>query len=165
MTTRTPATIRKRSTTRTASVTRDAWQEFQAFLRARCERMTQPRRIVLEAALAREDHFRADDLVADLSHRERRVSRGTVYRTLALLVEAGILRQIRDSDTHVHYEAVFGRVPHEHMVCDTCGRFIEFCDPQIAVRLKQACRTQKFQERTHRIIVFGLCENCRKAKP
>jgi Fur family ferric uptake transcriptional regulator len=134
--------------------------EFQAFLRERSERITEPRRIVLESALARRDHFRADDLAADLSQGKDRVSRGTVYRTLALLVQAGMVREIRDKDTHVHYESVFGREHHEHMVCDTCGRFIEFTDADIAAHIERACRAHRFRQRTHRVVVFGVCDDC-----
>ncbi len=138
----------------------NAWVEFREFLRRRGERITQPRRIVLQRALACKDHFRADELVAALVKERRRVSRGTVYRTLALLVQAGLLREIRDGDIHVHYEAVLGREHHEHMVCDKCGAFIEFSDANIAEQLIQACQKLNFQERTHRIVIFGLCEKC-----
>jgi len=145
---------------RAATDDHDAWVEFREFLRRRGERITQPRRIVLQGALARGDHFRADDLAADLARGRRHVSRGTVYRTLALLVEAGLLRAIRDGDVHVHYEITFGREHHEHMVCDTCGKFIEFSDADINGQLENACRKLKFRERFHRIMIFGLCEQC-----
>ena len=145
---------------RAANDDHDAWVEFREFLRNRGERITQPRRIVLQGALTRGDHFRADELVADLAQGRRHVSRGTVYRTLALLVEAGLLRAIRDGDVHVHYEITFGREHHEHMVCDKCGAFTEFSDAGINEQLANACRKMNFQERTHRIMIFGLCEKC-----
>jgi Fur family ferric uptake transcriptional regulator len=138
----------------------EAWQQFKEFLRQRGARVTETRRIVLERALQRGDHFRADQLAGDLAQGKDRVSRGTVYRTLALLVEIGFLREIRDSDTHVHYEPTFGREHHEHMVCDSCGAFVEFDDQRIGEQLKAACKEKGFQQRTHRVIIFGLCEAC-----
>ncbi|MBN1553614.1 MAG: transcriptional repressor [Phycisphaerae bacterium] len=138
----------------------DAWVEFQQFLRRRGERITQPRRIILQRALQCRDHFRAEELAAALAQADRPVSRGTVYRTLGLLVEAGLLREIRDGDVHVHYEVTVGREHHEHMVCDRCGRFIEFSDADIAEQLDHACRKHNFHQRTHRIVIFGLCEKC-----
>lgn len=145
---------------RAADGDHDAWAQFSEFLRRRGERITQPRRIVLQRALACKDHFRADELASALAKERRHVSRGTVYRTLALLVEAGLLRAIRDGDVHVHYEITVGREHHEHMVCDKCGAFTEFGDADINEQLHHACRKLKFRERTHRIVIFGLCEKC-----
>ncbi len=138
----------------------DAWKQFQEFLRSQGARVTETRRIVLERALVREDHFRADELAAELAQGKDRVSRGTVYRTLALLVQVGFLREIRDSDTHVHYESTFGREHHEHMVCDDCGGFIEFADPRVGEQLDAACREKGFEQRTHRVVIFGRCADC-----
>jgi Fur family ferric uptake transcriptional regulator len=138
-----------------------AWEVFLAFLKARGDRVTQTRRIVLEHALGRKDHFKADDLAGDLAGGVDRVSRGTVYRTLALLVQAGIVREIRDTDTHAHFEPVFDREPHEHMICDECGKFIEFIDQGLAGHIDRACAKQKFSQRIHRVVVFGLCKDCK----
>lgn len=140
----------------------DVWREFQEFLRQQGARVTETRRIVLERALTRHDHFRADELAAELARGSDRVSRGTVYRTLALLVRVGYLREIRDSDMHVHYESTFGRDHHEHMVCDACGRFVEFDDERVGQQLKASCREKGFQQRTHRVVIFGLCKACQK---
>jgi Fur family ferric uptake transcriptional regulator len=141
----------------------EAWDLFQAFLRRRGARVTETRRIVLRAALLRDDHFQADDLATELARGADRVSRGTVYRTLALLVQGDFLREIRDSDTHIHYERLFGRSAHEHMVCDQCGRFLEFDDPVLRERLADAAQRSDFQMRTHHITVFGRCRDCQRA--
>ena len=140
-----------------------AWQQFVRFLKAGGARITQSRRIVLEAALRRQDHFRADELAGVLVSGANRVSRGTVYRTLALLVRAGMVREIRDADTHTHYEAVFAREWHEHMICDRCGRFIEFTDAGLAEHIEKACQQQGFTWRVHRVEVFGLCQGCARS--
>lgn len=141
-----------------------AWLDFRSFLQQRGDRVTTPRRIVLETALTRTDHFRADDLAADLAKHKPRVSRGTVYRTLGLLVEAGMLREIRDSDVHIHYEPVVGRTPHDHLICDECKKFIEFSDPGLEIHLKRACCENNFSMRAHRVVVFGLCSKCQSKK-
>lgn len=142
--------------------TRQAWIEFVSFLKRRAHRVTTSRRIVLERVFERHDHFRADELAGDLSTGPNRVSRGTIYRTLALMVEAGLVREIRDADVHAHYEHVFGHDHHEHMICRTCGAFGEFNDPVIARRLDRVCRTENFRQTSHRIVVFGTCLQCRR---
>lgn len=136
------------------------WQEFVTFLKKRGARVTKSRRIILEHVLRRHDHFRADEVAAALATGPGRVSRGTVYRTLALLIETGMIRQIRDSDTHAHYEHVVGHAHHEHMICDACGSFIEFQDEGVSERLREACSRMGFVERTHRVVVMGTCKDC-----
>jgi Fur family ferric uptake transcriptional regulator len=140
----------------------EAWPLFVEFLRKRQARVTQARKIVLTQVFARHDHFCADDLAAELSSGPNHVSRGTVYRTLALMEEAGFVRVIRDTDVHAHYEHTFNHPNHEHMICDTCGDFIEFTDDSLDRLIAEACKQHRFEERTHRIVVFGVCEKCRE---
>ena len=146
----------------TDAVLAEAWDAFVAFLRSEGARVTCERRIVLEHVLSRDDHFRADEVAIALADGPHRVSRGTVYRTLALLVESGFLQQIRDSDTHSHYERAYRRDSHEHMVCEECGKFIEFSLPDIGSALEHACRRSGFSMRSHRVVVNGICDTCQK---
>ena len=138
----------------------EAWPLFVDFLKKKQARVTQARKIVLTQVFSRHDHFCADDLASELSSGPNHVSRGTVYRTLALMEEAGFVRVIRDTDVHAHYEHTFNHPNHEHMICDDCGAFIEFSDEILPVQIAQACVLKKFKERTHRIVVFGSCEAC-----
>ena len=141
----------------------EAWPLFVDFLRKRQARVTQARKIVLTQVFSRHDHFCADDLAAELSSGLNHVSRGTVYRTLALMEEAGFVRVIRDTDVHAHYEHTFNHPNHEHMICDQCGDFVEFTDENLEKLIADAGRRHNFQERTHRIVVFGTCEKCRNS--
>ncbi len=140
----------------------EAWPLFVEFLRKKQARVTQARKIVLTQVFSRHDHFCADDLAAELSSGPNHVSRGTVYRTLALLEEVGFVRVIRDTDVHAHYEHTFNHPNHEHMICDGCGEFIEFSADLIPELIEKACQKHHFAERTHRVVVFGLCEGCQK---
>ena len=138
----------------------EAWPLFVDFLKKKDARITQARKIVLTQVFARHDHFCADDLAAELSSGVNHVSRGTVYRTLALMEEAGLVRVIRDNDVHAHYEHTFNHPHHEHMICDNCGQFIEFSDDKIMELISAACDEHGFRERNHRIVVFGTCAAC-----
>ena len=140
----------------------DAWPLFVDFLKKKDARVTQARKIVLTQVFSRHDHFCADDLAAALASGPNHVSRGTVYRTLALMEEADLVRVIRDTDVHAHYEHTFNHPHHEHMICDQCGQFIEFEDSKVMELISQSCVTHGFIERTHRIVVFGTCSQCAK---
>jgi Fur family ferric uptake transcriptional regulator len=139
---------------------RDAWTQFAAFLRNRGDRLTPARRAVLSGAMQQRHHFQADELARELAQADRPVSRGTVYRTLALLVKAGLLCELRDRDTHVHYETVFGRSQHEHMICERCGAVVEFEDADLHEHITAACENQNFRPRQAHVTVFGVCQAC-----
>jgi Fur family ferric uptake transcriptional regulator len=133
----------------------EAWPLFVAYLKGSASRITQARRIVFERVFARHDHFRADDLSAELASGKNRVSRGTVYRTLDLMTEAGFVQKIRDHDVHAHYEHIYGHGRHHHLICEETGDFIEFSSKVISAEIERICREKNFKERFHRVVVFG----------
>lgn len=139
----------------------EKWTTFRRFLRKEKKgRVTRERETVFRNVMARDDHFRADQLAAELAQGKERVSRGTVYRTLALMVEAGFARAIRDEDSHYHYERAGEADAHEHMICGGCGAFIEFEAPDVAEAIQRHCRRMGFEEEFHRVAVFGRCAPC-----
>lgn len=133
----------------------EAWPLFVEFLKEKGARITQARRIVFNRVFARHDHFRADDLAAELASGPDRVSRGTVYRTLDLMTESGLVQKIRDQDVHAHYEHIYGHGHHYHLICEKSGEFIEFSSPAIAREVDRICREQGFKQHFHRLVVFG----------
>ena len=140
----------------------EAWPLFVDYLKGQASRVTQARRIVFERVFARHDHFRADDLAAELASGENHVSRGTVYRTLDLMTEAGFVQKIRDQDVHAHYEHIYGHGRHHHLICENSGEFIEFDSKVISDELERICKEHGFTERFHRIVVFGTREGAKQ---
>ena len=138
----------------------EAWSVFHAFLKKSDARVTQARRIVFDRAMEQTHHFKADDLAGRLASGPNRVSRATVYHTLALMVKAGFLRTLRDQERHVLYERAWGRVGHDHIICEQCGAMIEFHNPEIAGAIRRKCAEYGFQERGWRISIMGLCQKC-----
>src|ERR1700759_2159841 len=90
-----------------------AEDKFRKSLEIRGENPPDPRRILVRHIFDSHKHFDADELVADLHNAGRRVSRSTVYRTLRLLVEAGLLRELRLTNRTV-YEHDYGYPSHDH---------------------------------------------------
>jgi len=137
----------------------EAWPLFVDFLKSKTSRITEARKIIFERVFARHDHFRADDLAAELASGKNRVSRGTVYRTLDLMTEAGLVQKIRDQDVHAHYEHIYGHGRHHHLICEKTGEFIEFSSSVISAEIERICKQHHFDERFHRVVVFGSCTN------
>ena len=134
---------------------KEAWPPFVEFLKKKESRITQARRIVFDRVFARHDHFRADDLAAELASGPDHVSRCTVYRTLDLMTQAGFVQKIRDQDVHAHYEHIYGHGRHHHLICEKTGVFIEFSSKVISDEIERICKKNNFKQRLHRLVVFG----------
>lgn len=134
-------------------------------LRAAGYKCTPQRHEVFDEILRLGGHFSAEELVERLRERTGgpAISRATVYRTLPVLLECGLLREVLFTDKHTHYEAVHSRDHHEHMVCTGCGRTIEFDDSDLERVLRKIARTVRFSPVSHKVEVYGLCDRCRRS--
>jgi Fur family ferric uptake transcriptional regulator len=126
-------------------------------------RCTPQRQAVFEELVRLGGHVSAETLAERFRERSAgpAISRATVYRTLALLQQCGLVREVLFTEDHSHYEAVTSREHHEHMVCSACGRAIEFDDSDLERILAKAARAKGFSPMAHRVEVYGLCDRCR----
>ncbi len=132
---------------------------FEAFLRRQGLHVTRPRRAVVEAVFSLPAHFEAGELWAAL--RGAVSSAATVYRTLDLLEEAGLVRRVSFGEAHAHYEHTWGREDHGHLVCRGCGRVIEFADPGLKKVVAHAAGRHGFDLAEAVVQGYGLCPTCR----
>jgi Fur family ferric uptake transcriptional regulator len=139
-------------------------EKFREYLasRSRTQRFTDQQRDMVRHVFARHNHFDADNLIDDLKSAGLRVSRATVYRTLTKLVDAGLLRRL-ELGSRTFYEHDYGYPQHEHLVCERCGRIIEFQSPVLEAVIRDACGGQQFQNSGHTLIVRGTCVECNRA--
>jgi len=135
---------------------------FAEFLGNRGLRLTAQRREILSEVLAMKGHFEAEDLHHQLRKKQSgRVSRASVYRTLPLLVEAGLLREVEFVERHTHYEKSASREEHSHLICTSCRKVIEFRHPSVERALQSVARKHGFEEHSRKVEVTGLCRGCR----
>ncbi len=140
-----------------------ARETFNRYLKQRGIKLTAPRRRILDVVLDLSDHFEAEQLVYALSRQGHRVAKATVYRTLPLLVDCGILKQVRFDVKQAFYERSFGEAVHDHLVCQECGRIIEFASQKIIDLRDQLAHQHGFQAASHRFQITGRCADCRDA--
>ncbi|HWL93671.1 MAG TPA: transcriptional repressor [Phycisphaerae bacterium] len=138
---------------------------FREFCRDRGLKYTVERRDIVRAVMSMEEHFEAEQLLLIMRQTSRRVGKATVYRTLKLLVECGIVKEVHFSNKQVHYEHTYGQDPHDHMVCRRCGRIIEFGAADVAKLRTIIAAEHRFHALSHRFQILGLCETCVKACP
>ncbi len=137
-------------------------EKFREFLEIRGEKLTEPRRVLIRHIFASHKHFDADELVAELHQAGSRVSRATVYRTLRLLVDAGLLRELRLTN-RTAYEHDFGYPSHDHLHCTECNMVIEFANDEIRRLREEVSREHGFRPSGHRFLIMGVCPACSRA--
>lgn len=140
----------------------DKFREYLAS-RPRPQRFTEQQREMVDYIFKQNEHFDADQLIDDMKKAGLRVSRATVYRTLAKLVDAGLLRRV-EVGPRTCYERDYGKAQHEHMHCEKCGKILEFQDPAIEAVLRDVCRRYNFQTTGHSFIIRGTCSECNRAR-
>jgi len=111
-------------------------------------------------------HFKLEDLAQHLEETGIRVSQATLYRSLPLLEEAGVIRRAihlgtapRDGAIYEHLD----RSHHDHLVCATCGRTVEFEYPAIEVLQEAIAREHGYVLKRHHLELVGICAGCRGA--
>lgn len=144
---------------------RTAEHVFREFLRDRGLKFTDERKSLIRAVMSTDEHFEAEQLLLLMRQSNLRVAKATVYRTLKLLVECGIVKEVHFSNKQVHYEHTYGQDPHDHLVCRRCGRIIEFGASDV-LRLRTLIAAEhRFHALSHRFQIIGLCETCVRACP
>jgi Fur family transcriptional regulator, ferric uptake regulator len=142
-----------------------ALDRFERFLHLKDLRLTEARAAIVEAAMARKGHYPIDELIADLKARGIRGSKATVYRTLPLLAEAGILQPaivVADSKS---YETTFGREHHDHLLCGRCGKVIEFEFEAFEILQREVASKHGYRLESHYHELVGTCPDCLAAEP
>ncbi len=133
---------------------------FSNFLKTKGLSSTRQRKVILDEVFRNHDHFEADEIVETLRKRMSRVSRATVYRTLAHLEACNLIRKVDLGHGHSHYEHTLGHRHHEHLYCDRCGNLTEFNDPVLEDRIEKIAESHGFTITNHTVQIFGICKTC-----
>ena len=142
----------------------NAPEQFADYLVARRLKITSERLAIAKLILAAPGHLDVDALLVRLRRHQVRVSRATLYRTLAHLIDAGLVHRVIASDGYARYESMAGREHHDHMVCGQCGSILEFVDARIEKLLERACRAQRFTMEAHTLQIEGSCRGCSRPR-
>ena len=140
-----------------------ARQRFLDFLARKDLRLTGQRRAIMETVFGTEQHFTAEELLAWSRQRDKSVSRATVYRTLPLLAESGLVREMDFGKGHVVYDPNYAERPrHNHIVCLDCGRIVEFESDKIEELEEEVSQRLGFTVKAHRLQITATCDEFRR---
>lgn len=142
-----------------------ALDRFRHVLRERSLKSSRVREAVARAALTQTGHFTVEDLLRAL--REGGVSEAhmaTVYRAMPLLLDAGLIQPalVLNSDSQ-HYEVVFEREHHDHLVCTNCGRVVEYQSAALVALQRKIAAQYEFALDEQTSELHGRCKTCRRA--
>ena len=135
-------------------------ETLSKYLKGKKLRSTRERFLLLEEIMKTNGHFDADELYASLIAKGLKASRATVYNTLDLLVDCGLISKYRFGENHSRYEKAFGRPRHDHLICLECGDIIEFVNEKLTRIQKEVCEEKKFRMQNSTLQIFGICSKC-----
>jgi Fur family ferric uptake transcriptional regulator len=132
---------------------------FRNYLKEKKHRITPERFMVLEEIYRSDGHFDADEIYFKMKDNKSRVSRATVYNTLDLLVDCGLVQRQQFGKNQSVYERAYSFQQHDHIICQHCEAVVEFCDPRIHEIQQMMEKLHGFKINDHSLHFYGDCKN------
>jgi Fur family transcriptional regulator, ferric uptake regulator len=134
---------------------------FESYLLNKGLKHSQQRKEILDVFLSIDKHLTTDELYRIVKKRHPRIGCATVYRTLKLFSRCGLCRELKFEDGTSRYEHLYAHPHHDHIICTTCGRFIEVIDPDIERLQDKLFKLHGFHPQRHKMELYGVCQRCK----
>ena len=129
---------------------------FRRYLRSLNLKYTPERADMLNAVMEQDGLFEADSLMDSMRQGGHRVSKATLYRTVKLLREAGIIQEVLIDGKQSHYQLIYGRKPIDALVCMRSGNRIEFNSEEVTQLRDVICENYGWEPVGHRFVIYAL---------
>jgi len=139
---------------------KSAVEQLSGYLAGQGLRSTSQRDAILKTFVEAGQHLSADELYAQVKKKHPAIGYATIYRTLKLLAEAGLVEELRFEDGLTRFEYKSTDAHHDHMICTRCGAIIEFENARIEALQHDVARKKGFRVRSHKLELYGLCAAC-----
>src|SRR5262245_26928268 len=122
------------------------------------------REVILEALEKSKKHLSVDDIFALVHNRHPDIGRATVYRTIRVLQDAGLVSELA-LDGRSRFEIEWKREHHDHFICEGCGSIFEFVNDDIERLQDESAAKIEFTITRHKHQIFGMCKDCKRNPP
>lgn len=136
---------------------------FRAYLHRQRLPLTHQREAIAMALFESGHHLSVDDLSELLRQRGEHVGKATIYRTLSLMVQAGLAREHDFGEGFKRYEHQAGEARHDHLICTVCGKVARFTHGAVDALQAEIAAEQGYTAQSRRLEIYGLCGECRTA--
>ena len=138
----------------------DAKRKFDKYLADQGLRRTGPRDIVAGVFLRTEKHVSTEELFKIVRRKNKNIGYATVARTLHLLEDAGLCRQVDMGDRIARFEHEYRHAHHDHIVCTKCGKVVEVHSDKLEKIQDALVAKHGFVQTSHKLTIYGLCSKC-----
>lgn len=134
-------------------------REFQKFIQTRGLKSTKQRSTIVNVFFNMKGHISVEELLRQVKAVNPKIGYATVYRTLHLLVESGLVEERRFGDGLARYEGHSQVEHHDHMICQDCGKIFEFYNPELEALQEKLAEQHNFVIHRHRLELYGKCRD------
>lgn len=140
-----------------------AKDKFMAFLAKKNLRITSQREAIVDTVFSTDKHFTAEELLEWSRKKDHTISRATVYRTLPLLTESGLVREMDFGKDFKYYDPNYAEHPnHNHIICNDCEKIVEFESDKIDQIESEITHRLGFSIKTQRLQITASCDELKK---
>ena len=132
---------------------------FADFIQRKGLKTTRQRNTIISTFFRLRGHISVEELLNEVKKANPRIGYATVYRTLHLLVESGLVEERRFGDGLARYEGHSDVEHHDHMICLECGEIFEFFNPRLEALQEKLAEENNFTIYRHRLELYGACKD------
>ena len=142
----------------------DRLNRFRLWIKDQGLKATSQREDIAQVFFATDRHISVEELYSEVRRVNPRVGYATVYRTMKLLKECGLAAERHFADGQARFENVEAERHHDHIICERCGRIVEFVHPQMEQLQEKVAQRFGFVATMHKMEIYGICQECREGR-